>query len=109
MAPILTIDVSGEMFNKYNRRGRAKYRKVWFNRELDRMSWGVSRHPKPVLVKGFIDTHDIETITLGTKGSKDNHRSFTVVTDKRTVNLEASDIATRDKWVTAINFVVDSM
>lgn len=101
----------GAILLKHARRGNPHYRTFWLQSDLSRFCWGDLKRKK---VHGRIHTSHITEVAVGhstkvfSKASKysDAKKCFSLITKKRTLDLEAVSIEQRETWVLALKYLV---
>ena len=75
--------------------------RVWFDESLDALHWSGLQERS----QGSLSIDSIEYVTIG----KQDDTCLTIVSRDNSMTLVASDMETRDQWVEAIVFIVESI
>lgn len=111
--------LKGDIFLKHGRQGQPHRRYIWCDEKFDEIFWralsgGKSRHKKKnssILIKNII------RIDIGKKSQVFNRRKandaneslcFSLVTKRRTLDLEADCQESRNVWINAFTALIDS-
>ncbi len=92
---------AGARFSKFKHK-KGQERLIWAPFELDRMCWGADKKA----IKGAIMVREILRVTDGCAGSKRPELAFTIVTQDRTLELEAPTAKDKTDWVNAVNMLI---
>jgi len=96
---LISMLINGEKFQKY-KHGKGKSRDIWCTPYLDHVVWGEHENEN---IKGFLRAADISEVNQGMGKSKSH---FFVVTQHRTLELEAKSPEMAEQWVKAFDFLI---
>jgi len=96
---MINMLITGEKFQKY-KHGKGKSRDIWCTPYLDHVVWGEHENEN---IKGFLRAADISEVNQGFGKSKCH---FFLVTQHRTLELEAKTQETAAEWVKAFDFLI---
>jgi len=96
---MINMLITGEKFQKY-KHGKGKSRDIWCTPYLDHVVWGEHENEN---IKGFLRAADISEVNQGFGKSKSH---FFLVTQHRTLELEAKTPETAVEWVKAFDFLI---
>jgi len=96
---LINMLITGEKFQKY-KHGKSKSRDIWCTPYLDHVVWGEHENEN---IKGFLRAADISEVN---QGFGKNKCHFFVVTQSRTLELEAKTPEMATEWVKAFDFLV---
>jgi hypothetical protein len=91
--------ITGDKFQKY-KHGKGKARDIWCTPYLDHVLWGAHENE---YIKGFLRAADISEVNQGFGKSKCH---FFLVTQQRTLELEAKSPEIAAEWVKAFDFLI---
>lgn len=91
----------GEIFKKY-RKGSHTVRHVALTPDLLRVQWS---DLEPGEIRGFILLRDVADVQSYSESGPSSTK-FQIRAVKRNVDLDAKDVMTKFKWVTALQFVL---
>lgn len=105
--------ITGELFKKYGRRGKPHARYVWISEREDFFYWKNPDKPSNVKSIRFYEVKDIlvgynsTAVLRQHKVSPDlDNRIFSIITNRRTLDLEAKDPEIRSRWEEYFRFML---
>jgi len=96
---LINMLITGDKFQKY-KHGKGKSRDIWCTPYLDHVVWGEHENEN---IKGFLRAADISEVKQGIGKTKAH---FSLVTQHRTLELEAKSPELAAEWVKAFDFLI---